>query len=157
MGFGSQEAQAAMVRILAAKAPEILNRPQRLDIPYTEQVNERVCELVDLVHRNPECKGLQNIYTDMTKQEYNALVYDEDDGWVIGNWDEKKNDVFRVLYDNLKKSKLSNKDDVLLVIKQIFVLGGCGTFDNIQKIPDKDIARLYLEIGKKLCFDTITL
>jgi hypothetical protein len=158
VGFGSNEAQLAMIKLLVEKAPEILNKPQKLDIPYCDQVNTRVCELVDLVHRNPECKELQNIYvTDSNKKEDNVLIYDQNNGWVIGNWGSKNKELLGELYTNLKKAKISSKQDTLQTIKQIFVLAKCGALDSITKIPDNDVERLYKEIGERLGFDTIIL
>lgn len=156
IGFGTSEAHTAMLKVIQQKALDIIKRPQLKDVPYVDQVNKRVCELVELVHRNPEHKELQNLYVTSTHGVDNVLVY-EDGGWVIGNWDDKNKEMLQSLYMGLKKAKIGSKQDTLQTIKQIFVLGGCGSSDLIREIPDDDVERLYMEIGEKLGFDTIHL
>jgi hypothetical protein len=160
VGFGTLESRDAIVKLLQAKATEILNRPRALDVPYVDQMKERVYELVELVHRNPDHKELQNIYVTSTdKDTDNALVY-EDGGWVIGDWSDRRKEMLSNLYFNLKKSgykESCTEQDTLQMIKQIFVLCGCGTYSDIQKIPDKEVKKIYLELCSRLGFETINL
>jgi len=42
-------------------------------------------------------------------------------------------------------------------MKHMFIAGGCGDRKTIQKMSDDAVAEMYLEIGEKLNFKTISL
>jgi hypothetical protein len=67
--------------ILSNKLPEILTRDFKDGPPQNDQINDRISEIVKLAHRNPEHKGLQNVYVDKP----NAYIYDSK--WIADNWD----------------------------------------------------------------------
>lgn len=154
INFG--EGQEEIVKILA-KEIQKLGLDGREDIPYIKQVKDRIIGLVMQVHRNPEQKELQNIYvTDPKSPTDNAFFY-EDGKWKITDWGKLNSKVLRNLYNNLEISKLHKKEDKLEVMKHIFIAGGCGDRETIKKMTDDDVAEMYLEIGNKLNFKTITL
>lgn len=154
INFG--EGQKEIVKILT-KEIEKLGVNENPDVPYIKQVKDRIIGLVMQIHRNPEQKELQNIYvTDPGQQKDNAFFY-EDGKWQIGDWDKLNKTILRNLYDNIYDSNLHKKEDKLDIIKHIFVSGGCGDIKTIQKMTDDDLAEMYLEIGTKLNFKTITL
>jgi hypothetical protein len=154
INFG--EGQEEIVKILSQEIQK-LGLDGREDIPYIKQVKDRIIGLVMQVHRNPEQKELQNIYvTDPKSPTDNAFFY-EDGKWKITDWGKLNSKVLRNLYNNLEISKLHKKEDKLEVMKHIFIAGGCGDRETIKKMTDDDVAEMYLEIGNKLNFKTITL
>ena len=154
INFG--EGQEEIVKILSQEIQK-LGLDGREDIPYIKQVKDRIIGLVMHVHRNPEQKELQNIYvTDPKSPTNNAFFYD-DGKWRITDWGKLNSKVLRNLYNNLERSKLHKKEDKLEVMKHIFIAGGCGDRETIKKMTDDDVAGMYLEIGNKLNFKTITL
>lgn len=154
INFG--EGQEEIVKILAQEI-EKLRLDSRDDIPYIKQVKDRIIGLVMQVHRNPEQKELQNIYvTDPESPKDNAFFY-EDGKWKITDWGKLNSKVLRNLYNNLERSKLHKREDKLEVMKHIFVAGGCGDRETIKKMTDDDVSEMYLEIGNKLNFKTISM
>lgn len=154
INFG--EGQEEIVKILAQEAPKILSAEQQMDVPLVKQIQDRIIGLVMKVHRNPEQKSLQNIYvTDPEKPKDNAFTYEEGK-WKITDWDKLNKQLMNNLYNNLVLAKIK-KQDKLKVIKHIFVEGGCGNSEMIEKMTDDDVAEMYLEIGDKLNFKTISL
>lgn len=155
INFG--EGQDEIVKILAQEAPKILSADQQLDAPLVRQIQDRIIGLVMKVHRNSEQKSLQNIYvTDPEKPKDNAFVY-EDGKWKITDWNKLNKTILSNLYNNLVSAKIKKKQDKLKVMKHIFVEGGCGDSKTIEKMTDDDVAKMYLEIGNKLNFKTISL
>ena len=154
INFG--KGQKEIVEILTQEI-EKLGVDANPDVPYIKQVKDRIIGLVMQIHRNPEQKELQNIYvTDPGQPKDNAFFY-EDGKWQIEDWDKLNKKILRNLYDNIYDSNLHRKEDKLDIIKHIFVSGGCGDIKTIQKMTDTDLAEMYLEIGTKLNFKTITL
>jgi hypothetical protein len=154
INFG--EGQEEIVKILAQEIQK-LGLDGREDIPYIKQVKDRIIGLVMQVHRNPEQKELQNIYvTNPESTNDNAFFYEEGK-WKITDWSKLNSKVLRNLYNNLERSKLHKKKDKLEVMKHIFVISGCGDRDTIKKMTDDDVTEMYLEIGNKLNFKTISL
>lgn len=154
INFG--EGQEEIVKILSQEI-EKLGIDGRDDIPYIKQVKDRIIGLVMKVHRNPEQKELQNVYvTDVEKPRDNAFMY-EDNKWKITDWDKLNKTILRNLYTNIYDSKLHKKEDKMEVMKHMFVAGGCGDRDTIQKMSDEAVSEMYLEIGNELNFKTISL
>jgi hypothetical protein len=154
INFG--EGQEEIVKILSQEI-ETLGLNGREDMPYIKQVKDRIIGLVMKVHRNPKRKELQNVYvTDAKKHKDNAFIYD-DNNWRITDWNKLNKKILRNLYNNLEKTTMSSKQDKLDVMKHIFVAGGCGDLDLIKKMSDEAVSEMYLEIGNKLNFKTITL
>ena len=155
INFG--EGQEEIVKILEHEAPKLLGADQQTDIPIVKQIQDRIIGLIMKVHRNPEQKSLQNIYvTDPEKPKDNAFMYEEGK-WIITDWNKLNKNILNNLYNNLVSAKIKPKQDKLKVIKHIFVEGGCGDSKTIEKMTDDDVAEMYLEIGNKLNFKTITL
>ena len=155
INFG--EGQEEIVKILSMEAPGILSTEQQMDAPLVRQIQDRIIGLVMKVHRNPAQKELQNIYvTDVEKPNDNAFMY-EDGKWKITDWNKLNKMILNNLYNNLVSTKIKKKQDKLKVMKHIFVESGCGDNETIQKMSDDDVAEMYLEIGGKLNFKTISV
>jgi uncharacterized C2H2 Zn-finger protein len=155
INFG--EGQEEITKILSLEAPKLLNEDPNATIPIIKQIQDRIIGLVMKIHRNPKQKQLQNIYvTDPEKPKDNAFVH-EDGKWNITDWYKLNKIVLNNLYNNLSNAGIKNKEDKLKVMKHIFIEGGCGDNETIKKMTDNDIAEMYLEIGKKLNFKTISL
>jgi CRISPR/Cas system CSM-associated protein Csm2 small subunit len=152
INFSSDEHMKQTRQILQTLAPTIINAPKETDIPRIQQITDRIGALVTGAFRDPNNKKLQGVYYSQT----NAFVYD-DDKWHIREQKELSQELIRKIYDYVDSTKsVKKKDDVLSVMKHLFVLGGCGESD-IQKMSEQEQIALYAEMGKKLCFKTITI
>jgi uncharacterized C2H2 Zn-finger protein len=151
------EGQEEIIKILTREAPGILSAEQKMDIPMVRQIQDRIIGLVMKVHRNPEQKELQNVYvTNVEDPKDNAFMYEEGN-WKIMDWDKLNKTILRNLYISLEKSHMKSKQDKLGVMKHMFIVGGCGDRDTIERMSDNAISEMYLEIGNKLNFKTISL
>lgn len=151
------EGREETIKMLTQEAPRILGADVRVDTSLSKQIQDRIIGLVMKVHRNPEKRELQNIYvTDLTEPKNNAFVY-EDGKWNITDWNMLNKKILNNLYNNLVDTKIKSKQDKLKIMKHIFVTSGCGDVHTIDKMSDEDVAEMYLSIGKKLKFKTITL
>jgi uncharacterized C2H2 Zn-finger protein len=151
------EGHDEIIKILTREAPGILGAEQRMDVPMVKQIQDRIIGLVMKVHRNPEQKELQNVYvTDVEKPKDNAFMYD-DGNWKIVDWNKLNKNILGNLYTNLDRLNIKSKQDKLEVMKHIFVAGGCGDRYTIESMSDEAVSEMYLEIGNKLNFKTISL
>jgi hypothetical protein len=151
------EGHDEIIKILTREAPGILSAEQQMDVPMVKQIQDRIIGLVMKVHRNPEQKELQNVYvTDVEKPKDNAFMYD-DGNWKIVDWDKLNKNILGNLYTNLDRLNIKSKQDKLEVMKHIFVAGGCGDRYTIESMSDEAVSEMYLEIGNKLNFKTISL
>jgi uncharacterized C2H2 Zn-finger protein len=143
-------------KILAEHLPKLLAIPRLPDVSLVQQVSDRVVNLVGLVFRNPEYKELQGIYVvDLSKNKDNAFTYN-DDRWEIASWDDLRTEMLQKLYMCKPKTKEA-QDDVLNIIKYLFVLGKCGDCKSIERLSDDETLRIYGEISKQLKFNTMIL
>ena len=95
---------------------------------------------------------LQGVYYDKNS----AFVYD-DGKWFIREQKELSKELLRKIFDYVDSTKtVKKKDDVLSVMKHLFVLGGCGDAD-IEKMDEGQQISLYKQMGKKLQFETIDI
>jgi hypothetical protein len=153
VGFNSEYKN---IKPLLAEEVEKLAADVVPDVSHIKQIQNHIVNMVMKIHRNPNRKELQNIYvTDPEERKDNAFIYD--DGWKITDWSKLNRIVLNSLYNNLVNTKLNKKEDKLEVMKHIFIQGGCGDRDTVMKMTDDDVAALYMEIGLKLNFKTITL
>ena len=124
-------------KILTEHLPRMLSAPKQDDIPFVQQVSDRVSNLVGIMFRNPEYKELQGLYVvDLSKTHDNAFTYN-DDKWVITNWDDLRSSMLQKLY-TCKPSTKEGQDDVLDIIKYFFVLGKCGDCKSIKRLSDEE-------------------
>jgi hypothetical protein len=141
-------------KILAEHLPRILAAPRQDDIPFVQQVSDRVSNLVGIVFRNPEYKELQGLYVvDLAKTHDNAFTYN-DDKWVITNWDDLRSNMLQKLYTCKPRTK-EGQDDVLDIIKYLFVLGKCGDCKSIKRLSDEETLRIYSGIASQLGYSSI--
>lgn len=155
VNFG--DGQDTMVDILSREAPKILEAERQFDSPLIKQIQDRIVGLIMKIHRNPSRKELQNVYvTDPQQKDNNSFIYEEGK-WTITDWDKLNKKILSNLYNNLVSAKIKSKQDKLKVMKHIFVESGCGDSETVDKMSDGDVADMYLKIGKKLEFATISL
>ena len=103
----------------------------------------------------PTCDKCNKIFSNIQNLE-NAFVYDENK-WYIREQEELNQDLLRKIYNYVESTKtVKKKDDVLNVMKHLFVLGGCGTRD-VEKMSESQKISLYKEMGEKLRFETINI
>lgn len=141
-------------KILAENLPQILAAPRQDDVPFVQQVSNRMSNIVGMVFRNPEYKELQGLYVvDLEKETDNAFIYN-DDKWVITDWDDLRTSMLQKLYMCKPKTK-EDQDDVLDIIKYLFVLGKCGDCKSIKRLSDEETLRVYADISKQLKFSNI--
>ena len=164
--FGGDTERDKMLHIVRENL-NILHRPMEVDIPPQEQLCGRIGEFVEAVYRNPEHKELQNVYTKHEFEklnENNAFTYETRDtqtpSWHIGNWDKISKDILRKIYDCLTeryvKKEVRKKEDILNVMKTIFIASGNGDPDKLN-ITDENLQELYCEIGRRMGFSTLVL
>lgn len=141
-------------KILAEHLPRILSAPKQDDIPFVQQVSDRVSNLVGIVFRNPEYKELQGLYVvDLAKTRDNAFTYS--DKWVITNWDDLRSSMLQKLYTCKPRTK-EGQDDVLDIIKYLFVLGKCGDCKSIKRLSEEETLKIYSGIASQLGYSSIT-
>lgn len=141
-------------KILAENLPRILSAPKQDDIPFVQQLTKRMSHIVGMVFRNPEYKELQGMYVvDISKETNNAFIYN-DDKWVITDWNELRTNMLQKLY-NCKPKNKQCEEDVLDIIKYLFVLGKCGDCKSIKRLSEEETLRLYSEISQQLDFSKI--
>lgn len=150
-------------KILDEKALEILGAAYRKDLPFAQQITDRVVNLVGLIFRNPDHKELQGVYVvDLNKAKENAFYY-EDGEWILSEWLMIRSQLLTKLYDCLSRSPAHKKNDILNIIKYIFVLGTGSALENVIDVREKkkltldETTVLYKEIADSMTFDTVRL
>jgi hypothetical protein len=78
-----------------------------------------------------------------------------DDKWIITNWDDLRASMLQKLYVCKLKTK-EGQDDVLSVIKYLFVLDRCGECKSIKRLSDEETLKMYSSIASQLGFSGIT-
>jgi hypothetical protein len=157
--FGGTEERVKMLKIIRANIG-ILSRPIATDIPHKEQLYGRITEFVSAVHRNPEHKELQNVYTKhdfCDLKENNAFIFRENK-WHIGSWEKFSKNMFSNLYNcfiDLLLKKETRREDALHVMKTIFSAAVGETSE--APITDENLQELYCKIGDHLGFSDILL
>lgn len=155
--IGFHDCSQQMIEILKQEAPKILYEEKQSDVSYAQQVQSRIQNLVTSCYRNPDYKELQNVYvTDPSKPKDNAFIHDEGK-WNISSWDDVNKKILNKMYNNLVSARIKKREDKLKLMKHIFVLGGCGNADDIEKMTDDEVEDLYFSIGRQLNFETIVL
>jgi hypothetical protein len=94
INFNGMESQKLLRSILKEKLPSILTREFKEVVPQKDQIYNRISEIVKLAHRNPDCKGLQNVYVDRP----NAFVYDS--AWIADNWEKIQKSLLASICNN---------------------------------------------------------
>jgi hypothetical protein len=159
--YGSDAHDIAMATILAESLPLILTQPYDEGRPRQDQIKERIQMILTSVYRNPNHKQLQNIYVVPEKKEDNAFVYNGDlrdincKKWKIGNWDVLSKDILSKIWNYADKNKtVRKKEDILNIMKHIFVLADLGE-SAVDEMTDDNVKELWTGIGKKLKYNTI--
>jgi hypothetical protein len=159
--YGSDAHDKTMGTILAESLPLILTQPYDEGRPKQDQIKERIQMILTSVYRNPNHKQLQNIYVVPEKKENNAFVYGGDlqdincNKWKIGNWDVLSKDLLSKIWNYVDKNKtVRKKEDILNIMKHIFVLANLGE-SAVDEMTDDNVRELWKGIGKKLKYNTI--
>ena len=155
INFG--EGDNTIKKILDKEALSILSEKVKRDIPLVQQITNRVINLIGLVFRNPDYKELQGIYVvDLSKINQNAF-YHEDGDWILSDWEPLRAQLLQKLYNCLSISKENKKQDILDIMKYLFVLGKCGECKNIKRLHGDETLKLYQEIGDRMKFKNIII
>lgn len=142
-------------QIMDKNALAILSKKIQQDLPLAKQISDRIVNLVGLAFRNPDHKELQGVYVlDLSKTKENAY-YHENGDWVLANWTDLRARLLQKLYNALAISKENKKQDILNIIKYLFVLGDCGDLNGIKRLSQDETVGIYKKIATEMKFSTI--
>jgi hypothetical protein len=149
------DTDAIIKQIMEKNALAILGKKIQQDLPLVNQISDRIVNLVGLVFRNPDHKELQGIYVlDLSRSRGNAY-YHENGDWVLANWSDLRAQLLQKLYNVLAVSKENKKQDILNIIKYLFVLGDCGNMNGVKKLSQDETMEIYKKIATEMKFKTI--
>lgn len=159
--YGSNTHNETVDSILSKCLPLIITQPYDEGRSKQEQVKERIQLIITSLYRNPDHKGLQNIYVIPEREESNAFIYNGSGGdknckeWQVGNWNAVGKSILSKVWIYADRNKtVKKKGDVLNVMKHMFSLAGLGK-SAVDNMSDNNIKELWTDIGKKLKYKTI--